>query len=77
MCIRDSVWEKASTPSTSDPVDLRTCDCNWSSAEDHPELLDDLISMEVKNGFLVEAWLSVFVAPTTKVMYVYNFISMQ
>ena len=51
------VWEKATKPSTSDLVDLRTCDCKLSSAEDFPELLDDLISMEVKSGFLVEAWL--------------------
>ena len=46
------VWETGSNKSPSG--DIRDCDSNWS--EDSP-LLDELVSMELKNGFLVVAFL--------------------
>ena len=48
------VWSKSSNEKQD--CDIRDCENNWKSATEAPELLDELISMEVKNGFLVDAW---------------------
>ena len=48
------VWHRPAKHKPTPLVDIRACEENWSSAEADPILTSELLSMEVKEGFVME-----------------------
>ena len=51
------VWRPCERTRSPTDTDIRQCDQNWRSADENSDMLDELLRMEVKNGFLVDALL--------------------